>query len=185
MQRLKDGHGISLTCQVTGAGQAGGAGADHSHLVAIGLGLYDGGGVMLHGVVCNEALQTADADGFALDGAHALALTLAFLRAHTAADGRQCRGLLDLGGSLEELALGDERDEIRDLHADRAAGYAGLVFAVEAAGGLFDRHLRGVAGCDLVKVLVADVGVLFGHRDLGQRHIRHDYCTSILCRLHS
>ena len=153
--------------------------------MTVGLGLYDLSGVVCHRVVCDKALQTADADCLALDGADALALTLAFLRADTTADSGQCGGFLDLGSSLEEFTLCDQSDKLRNLYADRAAGNAGLVLTVEAAGCLLDCHFSGIAGCNFLEVLIADVGVLFGHRDLGERHIRHDYLTSILCRLHS
>ena len=183
VQRLEDGDLIAHAGQIARAGQAGRAGADDGALVAVGLGTGGLGLFVLHGVVGNKALQTADRDRLALDAAHALAFTLALLRADTAADGGQGGGLLDLGGGLEELALSDERDELRDLDADRAARYAGLVLAVQAALCLFERHFGGVAQRDFLKVLVADVGVLLGHRALIQTHIRHLYLTSILYRL--
>ena len=61
VEGLENGDLIAHLGQVAGAGQAGGAGADHGDLVAVGLGL------LRHGVqhvlavpVGHEALQTAD-----------------------------------------------------------------------------------------------------------------------------
>ena len=128
-----------------------------------------------------EALQTADADGLALDAAHALALALLLLRADAAADGGQGAVLEDLVVSALEVLLTDAGDELRDLDIDRAAGHAGRARAIQAAVGLIDRHLDGVAKRDFFKILIADVRVLLRDRILFGRHIRHDYFSSFFC----
>src|SRR5699024_7106908 len=132
--------------QIARAGQAGRAGADHGDLVAVG-GRRNGLlGVVLAVPVGDEALQTADADRFTLDAAHALGLALRLLRADAAADRGQ-RGLLvqDLERALHVL-VGDLFDEGRDVDLHRAGGDAGLVLAVQAAARLLDGHLIGIAG---------------------------------------
>ena len=131
--------------------------------------------------VGDEALQTADADGLALDAAHALALALLLLRADTAADGGQGAVLEDLVVSALEVLLADAGDELRDLDIDRAAGHAGRARAIQAAVGLIARHLDGVAKRDFFKILIADVRVLLRDRILFGRHIRHDYFSSFFC----
>ena len=111
VQGFVDGDLVAQLCQVARDGQAGGASADDSDLVAIGRG---GGGLGMYVVavpVGNKALQAANADGLALDAADALAFTLVLLRADTAADGGQRAGLRnDVVGGLK-VALGDVLDE--------------------------------------------------------------------------
>src|SRR5699024_10372558 len=92
MQRLVNRDGVAHLGQVAGDGQTGGACADDRDLVAVRGRLFGRGGVVLTVPVGNEPLQPADADGFALDAADALALALGFLRADTTADGRQRAG---------------------------------------------------------------------------------------------
>ena len=175
---LIDGHVVAELGQVARAGEAGRAGADDRDAVAVG------GDLLGHLVgvfavpVGDEALQTADADGLALDAAHALALALLLLRADTAADGGQGAVLKDLVVSALEVLLTDAGDELRDLDIDRAAGHAGRARAIQAAVGLIDRHLDGVAKCDFFKVFVADVRILLRDRIFRGRHIRHDYFSS-------
>ena len=84
---------------------------------------------------------------------------------------------------VPSVAIGDLGNEIRDMYHHGAALHAGLVLAVQAAGGFIQSLLLGVAQSDLVKVLVPDVGVLRGHGILLQRHIGHDYSASFLNRL--
>ena len=173
VQCLENGNFVTHTSQIACTGQTGRACTNDGNLVTVGFRLDCLFGAVLAGIVCNEALQTADGNGLTLDAAYAVALALALLRAYTAADSGQCGGLLDLGSRFEELALSDQRDELRNLNLYRAAGHAGLVFAVQAALCFLDRHFSGIAERYLFKVLIADVRCLLGHRALLRIHIRH------------
>ncbi len=130
VQRLKHGDVVALLGKVARAGEAAGAGADDSDLVAVGRGL---GGRLLDVRVVpvgDKALKAADADRLALDAADALRLALRLLRAHTAADGGQGGGLMDDLIRALVILLGDLLDEFGDLHLHGAAGDAGMVLAV-------------------------------------------------------
>ena len=183
MQRLENGNLVTHTSQIACAGQTGRACTNDGNLVTVGFRLYCLLGAVFARIVRNETLQTADGYRLALDAADTVTLALALLRAYTAADSRQCGGLLDLGSRLEELALGNQSDELRNLNLYRTAGHAGLVLAVQAALCFLDRHFSGVAERYLFKVLIADVRRLLRHRALLRIHIRHDYLTSFLNRL--
>ena len=141
--------------------------------MTVGLRLYCLFGAVFARVVGYKALQTADGNGLTLDAADTVALALALLRAYTAADSGQSGGLLDLGSRLEELALGNQSDKLRNLNLYRAAGHAGLVLAVQAALCFLDRHFSGVAERYLFEIFIADVRRLLGHRTLFRIHIRH------------
>ena len=171
VQRLVDGDLVAQAGQVARAGQTRGAGADDGDLMAVGCGGLGGLGGMLAVPVSDEALQTADAHGFALDAAHALGFALGLLGADAAADCRQ-GGLLvqDLKRALDVL-VGDALDEGGDVDVHRAGGHAGLVLAVQAAAGLADGHFIGITGGHFLEHLVAIVGCEGGHRALGQAHI--------------
>ena len=173
MQRLVNRDGVAHLGQVAGDGQTGGAGADDRDLVAVRGRLFGRGGVVLTVPVGNEPLQPADADGFALDAADALALALGFLRADTTADGRQRAGFGDdlVGGF--KIAFRDLGDEAGDIDINRAARAAGVVFALQAALGFGHGHLGGVAERDFLEVFVADVRVLARHRAFFGVHVGH------------
>ena len=173
MQCLENGNLITHTSQIACAGQTGRACTNDGNLVTVGLRLYCLFSAVFARIVGYKALQTADCYSLALDAADTVALALALLRADTTADSGQCGGLLDLGSRLEELALGNQSDELRNLNLYRAAGHAGLVLAVQAALCFLDRHFSGVAERYLFKVLIADVRCLLGHRALVRIHIRH------------
>ena len=157
VEQLVHGDFIAHAGEVARAGQTGRAGADDGDAVAVGNGLLDlRVGVGVGGVpVGDEALETADADALALDAADALALALMLLRADAAADGGQAVGGGDDLVSLFKFALGDLGDELWNADVHRAAADAGMLTAVEAALGLVDGDLLGVAESDFVKVLVA------------------------------
>ena len=173
MQRLENGNLVTHTSQIACAGQTGRACTNDGNLVTVGFRLYCLLSAVFARVVGNEALQTADGNGLALDAADTVALALALLRAYTAADSGQRGGLLDLGSRFEELALGNQSDKLRNLNLYRAAGHAGLVLAVQAALCFLDRHFSGIAERYLFKVFIADVRRLLGHRALVRIHIRH------------
>ena len=113
--------------------------------------------------VGGKPLQTADAHGLKLDAQGALALALALLRADTAADGRQSGGLGDdLIGALKVAGL-HLGNEVGNSNVDGAALHAGAVLAVEAALGLLDSDLSGVAQGHLAEIVSPDLGLLGGH----------------------
>ena len=171
MQRLEHRDLIALLGQVAGAGQACGAGADHSHLVAVGGGDRRGLGAVGVVPVGHKALQPADAHGVALLAADAVHLALALLGTHAAAHSGQGAGLMDdLIGALIIL-FHDLLNKLRNTHVDGTAVHAGVVLAVQAAGRLVQRLLLGVAQGHLQEVFVADIGVLGGHFVLVQTHI--------------
>ena len=173
MQRLKNGNFVTHTSQIACTGQTGRACTNNGNLVTVGFRLYCLLGAVFARVVGNEALQTADGYRLALDAADTVALALALLRADTAADSGQSGGFLDLSSRLEELALGNQSDELRNLNLYRAAGHAGLVLAVQAALCFLDRHFGGVAERYLFEIFIADVRRLLRHRALLRIHIRH------------
>ncbi len=145
VEGLEDGDLVAVLGQIAGAGQAGGAGAHHRHLDAIGLGLLRHGVDVLPVPIGHKALQPTDGHRLALDGPDAPGLTLALLRADTTADAGQGVGVGDNIISGLEVALGHFGDKLGDADVDRAAAHAGLVLAVEAACRLFHSHLLGVA----------------------------------------
>ncbi len=183
MQRFKNRDLISLAGQITGASQTGRAGADNCDPMAVGRRLFRRGGSMGIVPVGNKPLQPADGHRFTLFAPDAIFLALAFLRADTAADCGQCGSMgNDLIGLLK-VALGNLGNKLRNMYHNRTAGHAGLRFAVQAALCLIQCLLLRVSQRHLVKVFIADIGVLRGHGILGQRHIRHDYSASFLNRL--
>ena len=173
VEGLEDGHLIAQLGQIAGTGQAGRAGAYHRHADAVGLGLGGHGVHVLSVPVGHKALQPADGHRLALDGADAAGLALALLGADAAADAGQGVGVGDDVVGRLEVPLGHLGDELGYADVHGAASHAGLVLAVEAAGGLLHGHLLGVAQGDLLEVVVADVGILFRHGNLLQTHIRH------------
>ena len=175
VEQLVHGDLIAHAGEIARAGQTGRAGADDRDAVTVGNGLLDFCvGVGVGGVpVGDEALQTADADALALDAADALALALMLLRADAAADGGQAVGGGDDLVGLFKLALGDLGDELGDTDVHRAAVDAGMLTAVEAALGLVNGDLLGVAESDLVKVLVAYQRLLLRNGVFGHTHISH------------
>ena len=173
MQSFENMYLIAQLRKVACAGKACGAGAYHGYLLAVGGGYLGGGGALCHGVVGGEAFQTADAYRLPLNTTDALALTLVFLGAYAAADGGKAVGGLYDGVSALVIMSGDLCYEFRNAHVYRAAGNAGHVLAVEAAGSLVEGQLFVVALRNFLKVLVADIGLLLPGRGLLQSHIRH------------
>ena len=150
VQGLEDRHLVAGAAAVRGAGQARGAGAHDRHALA-GLGRHFRhlGPAAFAGVVGQEALHLADADGLEdvlLGLAHgAVALALAFLRADAAADGGEQAGAADRLDRAVEVALGGQVHEFGDVDVDRAAFHAGVVLALQAAAGLHHGLGRGEA----------------------------------------
>ena len=121
MKGLKNRDLITELCQVPGAGQAAGAGADHRHLFPVRLLRRLRHKAMLSGPVGHKTLQLSDGNRLSLDAADALPLTLRLLRADTAAYRRQSRRLRYHAGSLLNLSLLYLFDKRRDIDCHRAA----------------------------------------------------------------
>ena len=77
MQCLENGNLVTHTSQIACTGQTGRACTNDGNLVAVGFRLYCLLGAVFARVVGNEALQTADGYGLALDAADTVALALA------------------------------------------------------------------------------------------------------------
>ena len=100
MKSLEDGYIITQFCQIAGTGQSGRTGTDDSYLLAVFLCRSSRFDAVLSGPVSYETLQFTDGNSFALDAADTFTLTLALLRADTAADSGKCAGLGDDAGKL-------------------------------------------------------------------------------------
>ena len=183
MESFVNGDVVAHLSQVARAGQTRGAGADDRDAVAVGFGDLDLVlDFLIHMVVRDEALKTANADALALDAAHALRFALLLLRADAAADGRQGVGGGDDLIRRVEVALGDLCDELRDTHLYGAASAAERILTVEAALCLVYCHFGGVAKGDLVEITGTNNGILFGHGILGHFHISHCGVLPSFCK---
>ena len=156
MQRLKDSDVIPALGKIARTGQPRRARPDDRDFVPVALQLDRLGAAILHMPVCDEALQSADADRLALDAARALALALRLLWAHSAADRGQRGGALDDLVRLLKLPLCDECDKGGDVHRDGTARHAGLVLAVHAALGFLDGGRLVIAERDFLEIFIAD-----------------------------
>ena len=171
VQRFIHGYLVAHLRQIARAGQTRRTCADHGDLVAVLRRRRHLLGGMFAMPVGNEALQTADADGFALDAANALAFALGFLRAYATADRRQGRLLIQHFERAFDILFGDLRDERGNIDAYRTGRYAGMILAVQAAPCFVNRHIIGITRCNLFKNLVAIVRRQRRHRALGHGHI--------------
>ncbi len=163
--------------QHVGAGETGGAGADHRDALA---GRHDvrhvGAPAGLERFLGDVALDLADghraettdvrpaADGFAeavgVEGARAFAQPV--LGADAAAHLGQRVGAVGELGGLEQAALGDELQPVRDVVVHRALPLAVGVAATEAAVGLFLRVRRRHERVDFTEPMLADLGRRLG-----------------------
>ena len=164
MQRLEDGHIVTLLREVTRTGEAGRAGADDGDFLRIGgaldrLDLF----IRCELAISDETLEAADGDGFAALREDAVLLALILLRADAAADGRQRIRLLDGRDGTVEVALLDLADEGRDVDRDRAALAALRDLAVQAALCLGHCRILIVAKGHFLKVMGTDFRVLYRH----------------------
>ena len=163
VESFKDRHLIAQLDEISGHGETAGAAADDGDFFAVGFRFFRRGFSPGHGVIGTEPLQTADGHRLALFASDALSFALAFLRADTAADGRQGVGIVnDLIGFIEVafLHLGDE---FGDPHIDGTAADAGLFFASHTAGSFFHRHFGGVAQSHFLKIPIAHIRSLLRH----------------------
>ncbi len=175
VEGLEHGDLIAHSGQLTGAGQAGGAGSDDGHLVAVLGGGGHIGQTVLRRPVGHKALNAADGHRLPLDAPDALALALGLLGADTAGDGRQGVGVGQelIGGG--QVALGHLAHKLRDGDAHGAAADTGFVLAVETPLCLVLSLLQGVAQGYLLKVAVAHIGVLLRHGGLVHLHVSHSW----------
>ena len=155
---------ITESCQVACSCKTCGACTENCNLLAVGLRLYDLGSAVLHDIVSNKALKTADTYGIALDAADTFAFALALLRTYTAAYCGQRACLRDNIICLSKLALGNESYKVGDFNIYGATAYARLIFAVEAACSLFHSHFSCVAQSNFFKILIANQRILLRHR---------------------
>ena len=119
---LKNGNVVAHLAQIACAGEAGRAGADDRDAVTVGFGGLDLVlDFLVHVVVGDKALETADTDALALDAANALTLALLLLRANTAADSRQGVGGGDDLICCVKVALCDLGDEFGDAYRNRGS----------------------------------------------------------------
>ncbi len=173
MQRLEHRDLVAELAQIARTGQPRGAAADDRDLFAVIRQGFRGLGAVRHCIVRHETLEPADADGLALDAAHALLLALRLLRADAAANGGQRVGGADDLVGLHELTFRYELDKLRNPYVHRAAGNAGLMLAVEATLGFVDGHGLVVALRHLVEILIAHVRRLLARGQLRHSHVRH------------
>ena len=173
VQCLKDGHIIAALCKLACTGDTCRTRAYHCDLMAVLFYLDIGLHALCHMIICHKALQTADGYRLTLDTAHALALALVLLRAHTAADcGKRILARDDLVG-LVKIPCTDGLDKAGDRHIHRASLCTGLILTVQAARSLFHRHILGVSERYLIKVFISYIRLLLTHGNLCHTHIRH------------
>ncbi len=119
------------------------------------------------GVVADEALKAADADCFKLAALvadeNALRLALGLLRAYAAADRGEDARLVDRLQRAIDVAHQHLADEGGNIDADRAAGDAGRLGALNAALRLAQRVGDRIAEVHFLEVLCALMGVALRH----------------------
>lgn len=173
MQCLKDGDAIAQLGKLSGTGKSRRTGADHRHTMPVEDRRHFLTGEVFPGPVRHEPLQPSDCHRFSLDAPDTPALALALLGTDTTAHSRQGVGLADHPIGAGKVPLCHPGNEVRDLHRYRTALHTGTVFAAQAAGSFFHCHLRGIAQCHFLKVLISHKGVLYRHFHLVLRHILH------------
>ena len=156
---------------------------DHRNAVTVLFRLGDLLLGMLHMIVRDKALETADADTLALYSADALRLALCLLRTYSAAYGGKRACLGDHAVRALEIPLGDLCDKRGNVYPDRASGDARHIPAVKTPLRLVDCLLLGVSESDLVEVARTHLGRLGGHFILFRRHVRHQFSPPFFRRL--
>ena len=164
MKGLENGDGMTFLDQVAGHGQTGWARTDHGDPFTgrRGLGRQLPGAVLAL-PVGHETFQVADGHRFAALADDALALALDLLGTHPTTDGRQ--GILgpDVPNGAGKVALCDQVDKTRNVHAHRAPLQAAGFLALQAARRLLLGHGDRVAGGYLFEIALSDFRGLFGH----------------------
>jgi hypothetical protein len=171
VQGLEHRHLVAHVSQVTGAGQTGGAAADHRHPTARS---HLGGRRPIQSVlayeVSDESLQVTDGDGAFLLGEDACPLALVLLGAHPPTHGGEGVVGLDHSGGGPEVAIGDMGDEPVDTDPDRASLNALRPGTLQAPFRLEDRQLGGVAQVHLVEGGRPGDRIALGHPHPLTRH---------------
>jgi len=130
VQCLKYSYLVAQASEVACAGQTGRACTNDGNLVTVGRRFYRLLGAVFARVVGNKALQTADGYRLALDAAHAVTLTLALLRAHTAADRRKCGGFCDYLCGFLVVAFLNLFDKARNVDGNGTSAHALRILAL-------------------------------------------------------
>ena len=127
---------------------------------------------MLTLIVGSEAFEIADGDsGLMHLHVDTLALTLLLLRADTATDSGQRRGLTQHGGSAEDIATLNILDKVGNLDMHGTAFDTRGLGAVEAAVRLLHGHLLRQAFVHLFRARGSPVvGIELGHLHAWDRH---------------
>lgn len=122
----------------------------------------------MHGIIGNEAFQTANRHRLALDAQNTLAFALVFLRTHTATHGGETIGAFQDTVGLRQITLDDLSNEFRNTDFNRASLTAARVLALEAAAGFKLRLLQRIAERDFLEVVRPHSSGLAGHIDAGR-----------------
>ena len=167
MKCLEDSNVVTQLCQVACAGQACRAGTNHSNLLAILLFCCFRNKAVLSGPVSHETLQLTDGDRLTLDAADALTLTLALLRAYTAADCRKCGRLSNHIRCSLEVSGFYFFNESRNVDGNWASAHTFcVVLTFQASGSLFHSLFFVISIAHFLKVGSAHLCVLLSDRSL-------------------
>jgi len=152
VERFKHGYLMAELGQIGGTGQAARSGTDHSHFFAGGGGHFLRDNPVGQLPVGAEALDPADAHGLVFFAHCAVLLTLVFLGAYPAADGRQRVLLFQLLNGAGEIPLCSQLDESRNIDFHRAALAARFFLTLDAAVGFGYSDLLRVSKSYLAEV---------------------------------
>ncbi len=136
MQCLEDCNIIPHLRQITGTGQAGGAGTDHRYFLILLLFRTFRPDTVLSCPVSHETLQLADRNRLSLNAADTLTLTLALLRADTAAYSRKGRSLADDLIGCFDIAFLDLLNKSWNINRNRTSLDTLRILTINTTGGL-------------------------------------------------
>ncbi len=165
MKSFEYRHFIAASCEVTGTGKTGRTGTDDGDFVPVSHGFIDWGDTVLHMVISDEALQTADRNGLAFDGSDTLRLTLILLWANATANSGQTVCTEDYLIRRFEISINNFLNKFRNANIDRTSVDAWLVFAIQATLRFFLSHLGGVTQSHLCEIGISNIRILLRHRD--------------------
>ena len=166
MKGLKNRHLIPQLGQISRTGQAGRTGTYHRYLLSVSAPRTCRDNSVLPGPVRHKTLQFSDGYRIPLDSTDTFSLTLAFLRAHTAAYRRKGGSLCNHLRSLLKRSFLYLFHKCRDVDGHRTAADAFCILAVQASGGLRHGFLLVMPKAHLFKVFRSLFWVLFPHRNL-------------------
>ena len=90
-------------------------------------------------------------------------MTLRFLWADAATDGRQVVGLVNRCDRLSEASMGDVADKTRDIDIDRTSLNTCRILALKAPRRFLNGLILGVSQRDLIEVVNPHIGLLLTH----------------------